>query len=192
MYAIEAVLGQYTIAIGTRLRDRSDDTSVRILPYIRIVERIRLTQIQGIRLEEGRVNGQVQMFDRVTTVDRLTGPFIRTREGQIAAVEIVRLFVRYMLLDDLIYRRMNREDIFRDRVATYQRRYSVVEESALEVLLTVEEEGISGAERNILLHVERVVNGQVERLHYARRVGPSDRQTIVAALVVLVATPDER
>ena len=89
-------------------------------PLIRVVERIRLTDIYRIREEVRRVYSQDQVLETIATILGLTGPLVRTGGRQLTTMEDIRLFIRDMLLEDMIVSRMNADDVLDDTVATYQ------------------------------------------------------------------------
>ena len=120
--AIEAVSREYTVGINAGLGDGLNETTELIFPFIRIVDRVGLTEIEGIGLEEGRVNRQEQVLYTITTVDGLTGPLVCTGDSENPVVEDIRLFIRDVLLINLVRSRVNTDDIFDDRVASIRRR----------------------------------------------------------------------
>lgn len=160
--AVKAVRRQDTIRV---LAGRSDRVA---MPFIGQVDAIRLTQINGIREEVRGVNGQDEVLQTIAALRGLTRPFIGTRIRQLAVVEDIGLFIRYMLLEDLIVRRVLRDDIFDNGVTADRGRDRIVELTAIVVLSSVEEEGVSGADGYITLAIERLIDGQVQRFHYAR------------------------
>ena len=81
-------------------------------------------------------------------------------------MEDIRLFIRDMLLEDMVVCRMDADDVFDDAIATYERRDGIVEEAILGVGDTLELEVVTRAERNIPLGIVGVVHGQVQRHHY--------------------------
>ena len=63
---------------------------------------------------------QDQVLKTIATILSLTGPLVRTGGRQLTAMEDIRLFIRDMLLEDMIVSRMNADDVLDDTVATYQ------------------------------------------------------------------------
>ena len=112
------------------------------------------------------MDGQDQVLETIATVLSLTGPLIRTGGSQLTAMEDIRLFIRDMLLEDMVVCRMDADDVFDDAVATYERRDGIVEEAILGVGDTLELEVVTRAERNIAFCIIGIVHGQVQRHHY--------------------------
>ena len=111
------------------------------------------------------MDGQDQVLETIATVLSLTGPLIGTGGSQLTAMEDIRLFIRDMLLEDMVVCRMDADDVFDDAIATYERRDGIVEEAILGVSDTLELEVVTRAERNIAFLIIGVVYGQVQRHH---------------------------
>lgn len=111
--------------------------------------------------------GQQQVLDTIATGHGLAGPLIGTGLRQDTAVEVVRLLVGDVLLEDMIKRRMNADDIPDDRITSMTGRYDIQELAVLGITITLELERIALTDRDVSVAIEGRVDGQVERLHYA-------------------------
>ena len=102
MYAIKTILGEHAVFIDAGSAIRADDSSVLVFPDVRIVLFVRLTNINSIGLEEGWVHREVEVLNTVATVHGLSGPFVFSGLGQHSAMEIKRLLVGNMDVDEAV------------------------------------------------------------------------------------------